>query len=359
MGFQQEKYDLKAELTLTKLASVARFKATVLRSKRFRFEKSATESKNGCTLLDLSRSLKSLETFYDGLASTIRSDPTPSALFVTQKKENSTTHSMNRTIETCPKKDASTEVEELQGPSRSVFASAGPFLMSARKTRSESRTISQSLSGLSLAFSSTKTGTRDSRTFQKKFLDVCDFLSQRMMKAVEDEMYAMFILVTLTDEAAAAQECPEQQNAVVIAFAKWYREANLVDLMLLFSKAIEYFLLAEYVHNPALTELPFDKCTTGNQLMHTDVNPELMFRVSFAGKVDMEACVAIKHVIALHMSLDTSIKMVKGTIDAKIVQCQCDSLQSYCRCGPQEFAPPQEELVKGMEALEGNCLYSC
>jgi hypothetical protein len=193
-----------------------------------------------------------------------------------------------------------------------------------------------------------------------KLLRIVRFLSTALLSAVENEMFAMYILLTIANEDAAKKNSIEQQNAVVISLAKWYKEANLTDVLQLLAKTIEYAVTGEYIRNPVLLELPFDHCASQVQIRDVEIPHQLLFRVQFAGKTGEDACFAFKHVLAFHMSLATSVQMIKGSIDAKLLQCDCQSMGSYCRCSPRDFAPAEERVLGGMEdVLEGNCMVSC
>lgn len=266
--------------------------------------------------------------------------------------------------------------DTLEGRSASLLSRSGPrFLLRSRSVTSL-QSSGEVLAGNSLAFGGHPALEQSISTLQldterktppalregvsTKLLRIVQQMSSSLLAAVENEMFAMYLLLTIANEDAAKKATVEQQNAVVISLAKWYKEANLTDVLHLLAKTIEYAVTGEYIRNPVLLELPFDHCTSQVQIRDVQIPHQLLYRVQFAGKTGEDACIAFKHILAFHMSLSTSALMIKGTIDAKLLQCDCQSMGSYCRCSPREFAPAREPVLGGMEdTLEGNCMSSC
>lgn len=191
--------------------------------------------------------------------------------------------------------------------------------------------------------------------FETDFLRFCSLLSNEMLNALEHEMSAMFAVISITDEKAAAHPCAETQNSILISMAKWYKESNMLDVFKLCLKAIEYFLTYTYLRNRDLANLPL-----GNVRSHTDLQqslPEVPEHIQFVEKTGQSALNALKHVISVHISLQTCVKLIKNTIDSKIMRCDCISLNGPCHCLPSDFLEARDTNI-GADVLEGNCLSS-
>jgi hypothetical protein len=295
----QQQYKTKTSFTLRKICATSRFKSSLIENQRkeiFENGSSSSAMANG----DLEDSFKSIQGFYLKLSSFFHA-PRPAG---SEVKKIKTITEMMKTARPCPEDDADADVNCV---------------------------------------------------FETDFLRFSNLLSEEMLEALEHEMSAMFAVVSIHDERASGQSCAETQNNILISMAKWYKESNMLDVFKLCLKAIEYFLTYAYLKDEDLATLPLSNVRSHADLQCSE--PEVSDRIRFVGKTGQSALNALKHIISVHIFLQTCVKLIKNTIDSKIMRCDCISLNGPCHCRPVDFLEARDTNI-GADVLEGNCLSS-